>query len=133
MKTTKFLGTALAAALLAISTPSFGQAGAGAGAGGAGAAGAGASGMGPSGGSPDRGTGAPPAAAPSPGTAAGTGMPHCDRLTGVERTRCLSEGSASRGGPATDRHHSSGSGTNPAPQTQGDRGVGQSSRGVSKP
>lgn len=132
MRTIRLLGTALAAALLAISTPSFGQAGAGAGAG----AGASGPGGGPSGGIPDRGTGAPPAAEPNlgtPGTAAGTGMPDCDRLTGVERTRCLSEGSASRGGPATDRHHSSGSGTNPAPQTQGDRGVGQSSRGVSKP
>lgn len=123
------LGTALAAALLAISTASFGQAGAGAGTG----TGPGA---GPSGGIPDRGTGAPPAAEPNlatPGTAAGTGTPHCDRLTGVERTRCLNEGSASRGGPAMDRHHSSGSGTSPAPQTQGDLGVGQSSRGVSKP
>lgn len=129
MKTTTMLGTALAAALLAISTTSFSQAGAGAGAGSG-------PGAGPSGGIPDRGTGAPPTANPNlgtPGTAAGTGMAHCDRLTGVDRTRCLSDNSASRGGPTTDRHHSSGSGTNPAPQTQGDPGVGQSSRGVSKP
>lgn len=131
MKTTKILGTALTAALLAISTSSFGQAGAG------GSAGAGSgAGAGPSGGIPDRGTGAAPAANPNlatPGSSAGTGTPQCDRLSGMERTRCLNEGSASRGATATDRHHSSGSGTNPAPQTQGDRGVGQSSRGVSKP
>ncbi len=90
------LGTALAAALLVISTTSFGQAGAGAG-----------PGAGASGGTPDRGTGnvAPRTDHPGPGASgmsAGAGMsPRCDGLSGADLDRCR-RGSNASGGASRD-------------------------------
>lgn len=133
MKTTKILGPALAAALMAASMSSFGQAGSGD-AGSAGAAG--------SGGIPDRGTGAPAGtmdpnvnrsgSATAPAAAStGTSSVQCDSLTGAEKMRCQHGMNASQGSTG-DR--TTGSGMTPnTPLDPIDRGVGHTPGRQQKP
>lgn len=118
MKTTKILGTALTAALLAISTTSFGQAGAGG-----------------SGGTPDRGTGsvAPRTDHPGPGASGmpgGTSMSsRCEGLMGAEKERCTRGADATRGGSRDSEQKDTGVTATTPP----DRGVEHSKPGRRTP